>query len=362
MPYIGIHVLHPIPPASINRGEDGLPKTATIGGVLRGRLSSQSQKYALRKLLREDTSLDEALENCASRTKKFPIIVREHVATKVEEAGVTLTEEQVKRLDDLIVGTVGQDGKRPRLAGAIGSWTDRQMARAAVVLTDMVLHGDDGDLFAKGKGKKRPLKAVTKNLITDALLSNPSVDQALFGRMVASLPNANYEAAVQVSHAFTIDGIDFDLDAFTAMDDLIDSEAEEDTAGAAMLGTRAFWSGITYRHANVSTKQLTDTLNEFSSSEHEPAEVAAIIRWFATQFPLTLPLGGGNGFAHHTLPADVIYTVGSRPTSLAGAYTSPDTSSGSARLRSEAQRGVKFGAFDLVTDSLDEALAAGLGK
>jgi hypothetical protein len=43
-----LHMLTAMPPHNINRDEDGRPKTAMLGGTLRGRISSQAKKRALR--------------------------------------------------------------------------------------------------------------------------------------------------------------------------------------------------------------------------------------------------------------------------------------------------------------------------
>ena len=44
-----IHALQSVPPSNINRGDDGMPKTAIFGGEKRGRISSQAWKHAIRK-------------------------------------------------------------------------------------------------------------------------------------------------------------------------------------------------------------------------------------------------------------------------------------------------------------------------
>ncbi len=47
--YIDVHALHTVPPSNINRDDTGAPKTATFGGVVRQRVSSQAWKRAIRK-------------------------------------------------------------------------------------------------------------------------------------------------------------------------------------------------------------------------------------------------------------------------------------------------------------------------
>ena len=67
----------------------------------------------------------------------------------------------------------------------------------------------------------------------DALGTAPSVDMALFGRMVADAPSLNYDAAAQVAHSISTHAVQNEFDYFTAVDDC----APEDSAGAGHLGT-----------------------------------------------------------------------------------------------------------------------------
>ena len=71
----------------------------------------------------------------------------------------------------------------------------------------------------------------------------PSYDMALFGRMVASDPSLNYDAAAQVAHSISTHTIHNEYDYFTAVDDC----APEDNAGAGHLGTVEFNSFTMYR-------------------------------------------------------------------------------------------------------------------
>ena len=46
--FLQFHILTAFPPHNVNRDEDGRPKTTNYGGVLRGRVSSQARKRAIR--------------------------------------------------------------------------------------------------------------------------------------------------------------------------------------------------------------------------------------------------------------------------------------------------------------------------
>lgn len=96
-----------------------------------------------------------------------------------------------------------------------------------------------------------------KNAYKKALKDNPSVDIALFGRMAASDPTLNYDAAAQVAHAISTHTIQNEYDYFTAVDDLQD----DDNAGAGHLGTVEFNSSTLYRYANVNVTELSKALD-----------------------------------------------------------------------------------------------------
>ena len=66
------------------------------------------------------------------------------------------------------------------------------------------------------------------------------MDIALFGRMLASKPAYNVEAACQVAHAISVHPIVIEDDYFTAVDDL--NNGLEDM-GAAHIGETRFAAG-----------------------------------------------------------------------------------------------------------------------
>ncbi|MFI8351419.1 type I-E CRISPR-associated protein Cas7/Cse4/CasC [Streptomyces sp. NPDC085596] len=67
--YADFHILHPLPASLLNRGEDDLPKTLNLGGVVRALVSSQSWKRAVR------LRLEDVLDEHAARTRMLPLRV-----------------------------------------------------------------------------------------------------------------------------------------------------------------------------------------------------------------------------------------------------------------------------------------------
>ena len=150
-----------------------------------------------------------------------------------------------------------------------------------------------------------------KDACKAALKGTPSVDLALFGRMVASDPSLNYDAAAQVAHAISTHSVQNEFDYFTAVDD----RAPDDNAGAGHLGTVEFNSSTLYRYATVNVTELSENLG---------AETPEAVRNFLRAFVCSMPTGKQNTFANRTLP-DAIYVAIRRdqPANLVGAFEQP---------------------------------------
>ena len=58
--FIDIHAIQTLPPANLNRDENGRPKTSIYGGVPRMRVSSQAWKKAIRDNFRDTLDTGQA--------------------------------------------------------------------------------------------------------------------------------------------------------------------------------------------------------------------------------------------------------------------------------------------------------------
>ena len=157
------------------------------------------------------------------------------------------------------------------------------------------------------KQEKMPNKADCQKALKD----NPSIDIALFGRMVADDPSLNFDAAAQVAHAISTHAVENEFDYFTAVDDC----APEDNAGAGHLGTVEFNSSTLYRYATVNVGELKNMLGE---------KAPEAVRAFADAFIRSMPTGKQNTFANWTRPDAVYVTVRrDQPVNMAGAFEKP---------------------------------------
>lgn len=281
--YVDFHVLQTVPPSCINRDDTGSPKTAIYGGVTRARVSSQAWKHAMRQAFIEESLLDE--EDVGKRTKKVTELVEKEIAALAPEKDAAKLAK--KTLDN---AGIKNDEKGTKALFFISQAQIKALATLAVA--------DDIE------DKKAYKEALQK-----ALRKNPSVDIALFGRMVADDPSLNFDAAAQVAHSISTHAVQNEYDYFTAVDDC----QAEDNAGASHLGTVEYNSSTLYRYATVNVMELAGQLGA--------AQAAETVRAFGEAFLFSMPTGKQNTFANRTLPDAVYVTLREdQPVNLCGAF------------------------------------------
>lgn len=291
--FLDIHVLQTVPPSCVNRDDTGSPKTAVYGGVTRSRVSSQAWKHAMRLTFLEVFDKSKV----GMRTK--------HVPAELAKEIIGLKPELESKADKMAADALNMAG--------IGTKQEKNDSEAVVKALFFASHAQLRQLAKLAvdgeKDKKR---------YVEALKINPSVDIALFGRMVADNPSLNFDAAAQVAHAISTHAVHDEYDYFTAVDDC----KPEDTSGAGHLGTVEFNSSTLYRYATVNILELAKKDN----LGNEDAVKAAV--GFAEAFIYSMPDGKQNSFANRTLP-DMVYITIRRdmPVNLCGAFEKPIPSS-----------------------------------
>lgn len=280
--FLDVHAIQTLPPSNINRDDTGSPKTAQYGGVHRSRVSSQSWKKAMRNYFNAHGEQS----NVGIRTKE---IVR-YVADKIVELDNSISlEDALKKADEIMIAAGIKKKGEVKALYFMGDVQARKLAQAALDnVTD-----------------KKELQTLAN--------SNPAIDIALFGRMVAEDPSLNEDASSQVAHAISTHAVQTEFDFFTAVDDL----APEDNAGAGMLGTVEFNSSTLYRYANVAIHELSKQLGDEKSLINS-------LKLFIEAFANSLPTGKVNTFANQTLPQALVITVrNDRPVNLVSAFEEP---------------------------------------
>jgi CRISPR system Cascade subunit CasC len=162
--------------------------------------------------------------------------------------------------------------------------------------------------------------------ITDSLSSQflnkgkTSTDIALFGRMLASSPAYNVEAACQVAHAISVHPVMIEDDYFTAVDDLNDGSQD---AGAAHIGETGFAAGLFYSYICINRELLVDNLG----GDKELAMKA--IKALTEAAVKVSPDGKQNSFASRAYASYILAEKGDQqPRSLSVAFLKPVTSQG----------------------------------
>ena len=229
---IEFHILQSFPVTCLNRDDVGAPKSAIVGGVPRARVSSQCWKRQVRLAL-HDSGVRIAL-----RTK--------HIEEKIAAACHAL-------------------GAADEEAASSGH------AIASALSTDTLLFMSEAEIaalaaYAKSKAYKLPDNAKDKKFLKDiativkktGIKAADGLDIALFGRMVANLPDINIEAASSFSHAISTHRVSPEIEFFTALDD-VKADDEENT-GSGHMGSLEFNSATYYRYVCLDLGQLADTL------------------------------------------------------------------------------------------------------
>lgn len=328
---VELHILQSFVPANLNRDDTGSPKDCTFGGVRRGRISSQCLKRAIRTEFTSAGLL--AAGNLSQRTKRIVDQLADRLATYPALRGQGITPESARPVAVALLNALGlkvvKEDKTEYLLFLAESeinalteiaaqyWSQLHAAAAAAQATAQTQEG------AKAKAEKETLPREVKNAMLARLDGGRAADLALFGRMIANLPDKNVEAACQVAHAISTNKVEIEFDFYTAVDDL----KPEDTAGADMLGTVEFNSACFYRYASVDTAQLQNNLA--GDAELARRTLDAFLRASVD----AIPTGKQNSMAAHNPPSLVMTVVRERGQwNLANAFLRPVRPSAEADL------------------------------
>ena len=318
-----LHLLTSYPPSNLNRDDLGRPKTAVMGGELRLRVSSQSLKRAWRTsdfFKAEDLKLP-----IGKRTKKlghkiFEDLKEKGVDTDKAKKWAKLTVEKFGKLKK--GGTVENSDSQTNNSSKIkkspkakpdpkNSLQDLEIEQLAHFSQEELKNIEK--LCSKiSKENKDPSKKELDSLLQK---DHKTADIAMFGRMLASHPKYNTEAAVQVAHALTVHSVTVEDDFFTAVDDL--NTGEEDS-GSAHLGVTEFSAGLFYLYLCIDKSSLIKNLCDDKALADK--SLSALIKSAA----MTAPTGKQNSFASRARASYIRCEVGGQqPRSLSVAFLKP---------------------------------------
>ncbi len=295
--FIQLHLLTAYPPANLNRDDQGSPKTAKMGGYDRLRVSSQCLKRAWRT------------------SDLFQSAMNGHLGTRTKLLGIDLYNQFIAG------GIKEKDAKdwTKSIAGVFGALKkpDKNNPTAELEIEQLVHVSPAEQTAIKTLAKKLAdeRRAPEKEELNLLRLNDHAVDIALFGRMLASSPAFNIDAACQVAHAISVHPVVIEDDYFTAVDDL-NTGAED--MGAAHIGETRFAAGLFYSYICINRELLIKNLDG-------NAELAGkAIRALSEAAVKVAPEGKQNSFASRAYASYVLAEKGDQqPRSLAVSYLKP---------------------------------------
>lgn len=311
--FIQLHLLTSYAPSNLNRDDLGRPKTAKMGGFERLRVSSQS----LKRHWRTSELFEEAMAGkLGFRTKRFGQTLFDALIA----AGV-----QEKSAQTWAAAMAAEYGKLKKDKGSVDI---EQLAHISPAEKDAAL-----SLVAVLASENR---APTPEELKQLKTKQTGVDIAMFGRMLASSPEFNVEAACQVAHAISVHSIVIEDDYFTAVDDLNDGKKD---AGSAHIGEAGFAAALFYSYICINKTQLIESLDgdEALANKAIQALTEAAVK--------VSPTGKQNSFASRAYASYVMAEKGNQqPRSLSVAYLKPvqDVDMGTAAVMALERQAENF--------------------
>ena len=366
--FLQLHGLFALPLHNANRDENGRPKTLMYGGVIRGRISSQARKRAIRFSAHFDEGQRAVRTRQAGAEAANDLMTAGMPWEKAAVVGLMIgfaiggsKNKPFKSLKEGIKG-VQQACKPPSAPDAKGKSTDSEGGDGDDILkntkkrfndayrrqTNLNLSPEDAlhrarlealrteqglvisqYEIAEIKKLVERLKAVVndeaaldealENFIkpkTASLLSKEEtdLDVALFGRMVASKAEYNVEAACAVSHMVTTHPFTVEADYFSAGEELAMRELPE--RGAAITDFAFQGAGVYYQHAVLSWDDLRDKLGTEAAQEG--------VRRLLEGFAHAMPRGKRNAHSHDVPVQHLVAEIGdAAPFNLMNAFLDP---------------------------------------
>ncbi|MEZ4705925.1 MAG: type I-E CRISPR-associated protein Cas7/Cse4/CasC [Caldilineaceae bacterium] len=287
--FLELHMIQNFVPSNLNRDDTGSPKDCEFGGHRRARISSQCLKRSIRT------------NEVFAETTKVPTSKRTHyLANELTDRLVKRHQKSSEQASEIAVSLVGEyakqmDKKNPEQSAVLIFISDDEMNMLADKLVDCW-----DDVTGDDKARKAALGEIVKEAVRLYKDHVAAPDIALFGRMLASEPKLNLEAACQVAHAISTHRVSMEMDYFTAVDDV---REENEEAGAGHINTMGFNSSCFYRYARIDWRQLLKNLN------HDQTLAQNTVDGFLRSSLTAIPSGKKNATGPFNPPSFVLAVV-----------------------------------------------------
>lgn len=324
--FVQLHILTSYPPANLNRDDLGRPKTAMLGGTNRLRISSQCLKRTWRTsdvfqnalsggLGIRTKEMGKFIYASLNTDKRLSEVLEESAGSPVAGIPLEQVDQKAKEKAKTIAGVFGKSKALP------SKEADKKKLLENEPFVDLEIeqlaHFGPEEIETIEKAIEKVRNEEKTEIKEIELLRHKlgAADIAMFGRMLAANPGFNVEAAVQVSHAVSVQKVSVEEDYFTAVDDL--NRRDED-AGAGHIGVHEFASGLFYLYLCADRDLLTSNLS--GDTDLATRSLRALTEAALT----TAPSGKQNSFASRAYASYALAEKGSnQPRSLAVAFLEP---------------------------------------
>lgn len=325
MTNINIEILQNIPYANINRDDSGLPKTANIGGVSRGRISSQAMKRAAR-FYNNTTQIPKDYY----RTKLLYSLIDKDLNQQEKDIFDTYVFPALK--DNIIGNSEQKKGTKEQRLKTLALILNEEIEGIKNVVKNFdTTYSDYIGKTLNNAAQKRFVNAYTEELL-NVFRNSSKKDISLWGRFFADNVENTFEGAASVAHAFTTHPINIENDFFAAMDD--GQSFFKDNAGAGHPGNTFYSSGLFYKYATIRLDELFENLitkgklkvteyDDESEIDKIGRDFVDVVRMFFESFIMTLPTGYDHATAPNTLPDFIRITITPNSVNNANAFTKP---------------------------------------
>lgn len=362
-PFLQIHFLTSFPATLLNRDDAGFAKRVPFGGAVRTRVSSQCLKRHWRTFEGEHALSGTGIAPSLRSRLTFE---REVVAPLV---AVGLDEAKVRAVVELLMVEVLDESAKAKSKDKSDGLKTRQITVLGRPEIDY-LRGLTEELVPKiqavqsaKKDLKDDLKSVRQNL---KALRAPSqgLSAALFGRMVTSSILARSDAALHVAHAFTVHAQQDEPDYFSALDDLLGTDGEEEL-GSGHIGSTELTTGMFYGYVVVDVPLLVSNLTGCARKDWLKADrqtaadvVERVVHLVATVSP-GAKLGSTAPYAY--AQALMVEASSAQPRTLANAFLAPVSPRPDLRANTYVALGQHLSDLDEVYGRHERRVIAGLG-
>lgn len=323
--FLQLHLLTTFAPANLNRDDLGRPKTASFGGVNRGRISSQCMKRSLRT----NDTFTHNLQKLGTRTRYLGEKTQDSLINRGFDENEALEYTLFLLRINYLLAIPSEDKAEKTLPDLQISFVSQHELDTLDKVIDFIC--DEKEAFLeiykqktniykafktdKANGKQQELKSSVESKLKFISNDNCSPDVALFGRMMASNQHLNIDAALQMNHPITVGSAQTEIDYFTAIDDLAD---DLNKTGASHINVQYYNSGTFYTYLNVNLDLLAHNLGDIQDKE---LVIKGIICNLIDSITTITPSGKQNAFASRNFADFVVLEIGDQtPRSLVGAF------------------------------------------